>query len=162
MSPEVIDRLVEAGHREGEAFMKSALVQIRRVSNDCLACTDEDDVLNALVSVADKAHEVMIVMKNAEWIWRLFPTVLLWLMQPVRVRVVLCPFSGSNERANEDERRRRALLFQMGAQVIETGQIPFQGFIVNGSDADAPAGILYLDRVNSSLPRAMCYEGPEH
>lgn len=162
MTKDVVDRLVESGRQETTKFMRGALIQTRGGSTDRVACVDEDDVFNALVSLADKTNAVTIVMDTAEWIWRLFPTVLLWLMQPLPVRVVLRTLDATDERARGNELRRRALLEQLGAVVVQADRLPFQGFILNGDNPDSPAAVLYLDRVNDSLPRAMCYVGPEH
>ena len=162
MTPARVDDLVQAGRNAAEAFIQSALLRATPAASTRQACDDDDDAFNALVAIATRAEGVTISMNGAAWLWRLFPTVLFWRSRGVPVRVALTPIAGADQRARDHEAQRRLLLEQLGAHVVVVNRLSFEGFILNGSNPDSAAAIVYLSRVNASLPRAMCYDGAEH
>src|SRR5262249_17360754 len=117
-----------------------------------------------LVARAGLAEEVLVASESAEWIWRLFPTVLCWRLRdpPVSVSVLLGPNTAADSRGRTIEASRRHLLVQVGLRVKEVETLPVRGFILNGTDANRPTAIVYLDRISGFLPKAVCYDGPEH
>ena len=164
MSRDVVRRLVDGGRQRTQEFIDNELINLTRISHTRSLCADDDDVNSLLVARAGDADEVIVALPNAEWIWRLFPTVLCWKLResPVSVKVLLAPNAASDPRGRAIEAARRRLLTQLGLVVREVEALPLRGFILNGTDRNRPSAIVYLTRDSAFLPKAVCYDGPEH
>jgi predicted acylesterase/phospholipase RssA len=163
MNPVTIDSLVEIGRRKTEEFIRGELTRTSKISPRRTLCYDDDDVYGLVASHAERARDIVISLDAAEWIWKLFPTMLLWKLQPeASVRALLGPITDTNQRARANELARRALLRNIGVSVTEVPDLPFRGFLLNGADPRDPTAVIYSTRRNDYLPTAVCYDGQHH
>ncbi|GAG95588.1 unnamed protein product, partial [marine sediment metagenome] len=93
----------------------------------------EDELYGILVGNSPNRSGVIVSHSETSWAWKLFPTILEWCCRRVPVTVFLSPASGGNKKRRQ-EIYRRTLLKNLGATLIETEDLRFNGFFLDVHD----------------------------
>lgn len=161
MTEDNVKLLIQSGARATEDFVSNERGKTHRTSQ--WSCRNKDEAFAAVVDKAeDVFKEVIICQRDAEFVWKLFPTILLWRRKGIDVKVLLEPIRGMNDVKKRDEEARRSLLRNLGVVTLETDLLPQIGYVFDGTDGNRLGIILYSDRENDYLPLATCYMGAEH
>jgi predicted acylesterase/phospholipase RssA len=159
MTPAKVTTLIEAGRSRTQQFLSRELTAASGSKGSSGECKTSDDMYGVVTEYAHSARDVIVSQPTAEWIWKLFPIILHWLMDNhVRIRVLIEP----QIRPNAEEASRRHLLANIGVELIETTTLPFRGFLINPSEAHHAGAVLETSRDSELLPAAVWYRGAEH
>lgn len=119
-----------------------------------------DELYLAICNRSSNLSAVVLLHDETSWAWKLFPTVLEWLLSGVPVTVFLSPPHGDNKELRQ-ERYRRNLLKNLGAHLVTRRTLPLKGFFLDAKD-EANLEVLILSEESSGYkPLASRYEAKD-
>lgn len=155
-----IAQLVEQGRTASGKFFDSELQRIRTPRMPSEVCYDREQLYGLFTRNLDSAvSDVLISEIDSEFVYPLFPSLLIWRSRGVRCRVLL----STSEKRVDHGQYRRELLRRIGVEVAEVDVLPFTGYFVNGTDVYQ--GIAYVAIQSGGLSKkidAVVYEGAIH
>jgi predicted acylesterase/phospholipase RssA len=156
IKPEVISTLIESGRKASSDFFESELAQVKAPHHHSDVRYDREDLYNSFTTHLDEeVTDVLISEFDTEFVYHIFPSLLLWKMRNARVRVILA----QSEAKPQHGAYRRRLLRSLGIEVIEVSTPPFRAYIVNGHMPDR--GTAYVATPTEQL-EAVAYHGALH
>ena len=118
---------------------------------------DEDALCNAIAAWPSTMGETIVSRRMTSWFWRLFPTVLRWRMEGMKV-TVFAKKIGKSHPEYRKETARRALLRQMGVQLRERPKLATTGFFYRSKYLDDSIAV-EVNEGNDSGPLGVRYDG---
>jgi predicted acylesterase/phospholipase RssA len=155
-----ITNLIDNGRRASEEFFQSELARVRTPRMPSAVCYDREDLYNKVTShLNDAVEDVLIGEYDTEFVYRLFPSLLLWRLRGARMHVVV----PKTEPKGEDGAYRRRLLTKLGVELVETDSLPFRGYFINGHDPTRGTSYVAIpSEITSHHIEAVIYEGTMH
>jgi len=133
---EVIDTLLRNGKDAAVSFFNDEMLRASNSSSGALALHDDDELLAILTRTLDSLpRDVYVLFQNTDFVYSIFPTILLWRMRGVNVTAVLPRIESDPARG----RYRRNLLTKLGCLVVEVDELPFVGVLVDAARLDGIA-----------------------
>lgn len=155
-----VSRLMEQGREASANFFDSELERIRAPRMPSEVCYDREELYGIFTRNLDTTvSDIIISETDTEFVYSLFPSLLIWRTRKVRCRVLLPVI----EKQVEHGQYRRELLRRIGVEVCEVDTPPFVGYFVNATDLNQ--GAAYIAITSGGLSKkidAIVYEGPLH
>lgn len=157
MNDENVQWLIDSGRAAGETFMRRELLNVRGSSPATRVINDEHEVYLAVTEqLYSVQSEVKIASADTKWFWELFPTLLHWRKTAVRVSAFSPPVLG-NSPEHAKELQRRELMAGMGVDLINTAELPFQGYLFDPVVNPGACGLTLISARSDYEPVARFY-----
>ncbi|MHC4112502.1 MAG: TIR domain-containing protein [Planctomycetota bacterium] len=116
-----------------------------------------DELYLAICRRSGNLSAVIVLHDDTSWAWKLFPTILEWSLSGVPMTIFLTRPHG-NDKEIRQEKYRRKLLKNLGANVLTRRTLPLKGFFLDAMD-EANLEVLVLNEDSSGYkPVASRYE----
>lgn len=145
ITPDSINYLMQQGRESTKYFFENELSIIKNEAKRDDICPDLFCNYNSIVTANTFNHEEVIILEqNTDWVYDLFPTLLLWATSGAKINVLI---KRNTDNVEHGPFRKRFLKY-MGANCSEVDDIPFVGYIFNGSHKEKCKAII-LNKSNS-------------
>lgn len=160
ITPDSLSTLLASGRKAASEFLDAELKHVREPQLQSAFCYDREDLYNRLTfHLDDDVKDVLISEFDTDFVYQIFPSLLLWKARGAQIRVLLA----KAERKAADGAYRRRLLARLGIEVVETDTIPFRGYFINPSNpVQASAYVALPEATASQRVEAVIYDGPLH
>jgi Predicted nucleotide-binding protein containing TIR-like domain len=121
---------------------------------------DQDALFNAIVSWPTTNSEIIIHTLDTDWVWMIFPTLMHWRLNGVRVRVFAPPIR--QEGSRREAIAQRALLRELGVDFRETQELSVSAFFLRTPYPEDDIVVVLNEGTGKDVPLAVRYAGKAH
>lgn len=136
----IISSLIEIGEKSVSSFVKNEVAYVNTKQTRADINIDFFDTNNIITySTLEKNNEILISDYKTEWVYELFPTLIKWVENKTKIRVLL---KNNNDDDVHGVYRQRFLKF-LGADIVYSDSIPFKGIVFDGANQDKAKAIVW-------------------
>lgn len=159
MDNSLTNQLIDAGKNSVASFVRNEHLLISQNGIIRQTCADSDEFFNAIVQEALRLPTRFIICEaDTEWVWKLFPSLLLLKLKGCHISTVLEPIRGNDiDRSRENYRRK--LLAELGIPILQVDSLPIQGYFFNPERVDGAAAIIYSPKTHDYSSVGVTYRG---
>jgi len=160
MDQRAIENLIKRGTEAAQEFFRDELRQVKATQQGNSLCYGVEELYSAIVENLDRSvTDILIAEENTEWVYSLYPSLLKWRLNNVKIRVVL-----ATQNANQlHESYRRRLLRSLGVEVYEVPHAPFRAFIFNSNHPENACAVVRIpSSTHAHIVEGVRYEGFTH
>ncbi len=151
----IVSKLIDAGREASRSFFKSELARVKATRTPLAVCYDREDLYNRVTNhLNEDVKDVLIAELSTDFVYQIFPSLLLWQMRGARTHVVI-----PRTEPKKDGAYRRRLLRKLGVELVEIDSVPFRGYFINGHDPVRSSAYVATD---ARHVEAVIYEGTIH
>jgi len=152
-----VDALIEKGKTATDSFIRQELRGATKLSISNRILLDEHQAfLSITEQITAVRRQAVISFRDTRWFWELFPTVLYWRRQGIRLYCFTLPVTDDSVEASK-ERQRRYLMEQMGVHVIESTKLSFHGIMVDSGNTTTSCALVFGNGHSDYEPIARFY-----
>ena len=159
VTADVVAGLVENGRNATKSFFDDELAKVRATRDPTDLLEGQDEVYAAVTEKLTDGgvQDIWIVDQKTRWLYAIYPSILYWLINNVRVTVLW----QRDNFADMHEQLRRRILRVMGARIVEVPQVTTRAFLFDAQDSARGAAVVYIESLSDgSEVRARKYQAP--
>lgn len=159
MNKNKVEMLIKNGTTTTEVFIMNELLRTHGSTSVALTINDEHEAyLTVCEQLYSTRSSVSVVMPNTKWFWELFPTVLHWRKNNIRITAGLPPIVvGSTDEKKEFQRRE--FMAGMGVELIVTRSLPFHGILFDTVENSGASALMFAGEQTDYEPVGRFYSG---
>ncbi|MCZ6651944.1 MAG: patatin-like phospholipase family protein [Planctomycetota bacterium] len=141
MTAKDIEFLISNGEEATAKFVSNELEHVFSLDRIDRLFADREQMFSDIVSnTVGSTEEVWIAEHQTDWVYSLFPTLLQWRLDGVKVSVLLG--SGSDHQRHGPYRRRLLPLLGINLNEQTDLTVPFEGVLINPQHLTSPAAFI--------------------
>ena len=162
ITAEQINGLINSGREAVFCFIRDEALHLQSEMETATWYADEDNLLAELVREARTiGTDLVVVMPDTHWFWKLFPTVLAWREAGSSLKVLVEPPQGTVDNVAR-EKQRRSILVALGTRVVERNELPFYGFFLMRPDDHQESAFILNPSRTEHASYGTAYTGTHH
>jgi predicted acylesterase/phospholipase RssA len=157
MDAETVNTLIASGEAAAGSFIRKELLGTVGLGARNEPLLDEHQAyLQITEQLTAVRRQAIVSFPDTKWFWDLFPSVLYWLRQRIRLYCFCLPVADDPTRASK-ELQRRQLMRDMGVELIEGPALPFKGIMIDSAADITSCALVFSDEHLDYAPIAKLY-----
>jgi len=158
ISQSEVDFLLRSGRTAVTEFIRNEHDKLNDTFTGDVARYGEDHLFDDVaMEMSTPGRRLVVGCKDTKWFWGLFPSVAHWMFSGARVDILV-----RDGQASARELYRRGLLSNMGARIVVTPSLPFEGFVLSRADDNHNAAFVLSPSDSQYAPLGTVYSGVKH